>query len=75
NLCAKVLKTREMQKKSRLFISFPSANTFGEAKGRKKIERRTKRIHSFFMPRCSTFAALAAKVLKNERNAKEKRAF
>jgi len=44
-----------MQKKSVLFFSFPSDSTFGEAKGRKKIERRTKRIYSFFMPRCRTF--------------------
>ena len=39
-----------MQKKSVLFFSFPSDSTFGEAKGRKKIERRTKRFYSFFMP-------------------------
>jgi len=38
----------------------------------RKVERRTKQIHLFFLPRRSNFAKLLAKLRKNEKNAKEK---
>jgi hypothetical protein len=37
----------------------------------RKVGRRTKRNHSFFMLRQSNFAYLTAKLRKNERKAKE----